>query len=405
MKTKITLIGARLSLNLGGPSLLAATKTVLDACFENPEYTLIIPHKTLKLDKDLAPRYGVKILPFKPKIWTIPMVLSRKLFRLLAGPKDQKDVIRNMEEADIIIDIWGIMNADALNDTFMYRLIVGLPLWMGKTLGKPVVKYTAALGPFQKKWNRFFARYYLGKKTDLILSRDETSEKDLQSLELKTPSFTVPDTAFLLEPLQSDLSGEIVNERKTRPVVCLSVSYQANNREKSPGSYSNSMVYLVNHIIKTYNAFVVLLPNELSDGPNDDTKIGQKILDKLDTKQCRLVNTDNLLAGETKGIINECDIVVAARYHSIVAALSLGLPTLAIAWHHKYREVLGLFEQQQWLCNIDELSDDELVEKFDSLWKEREKAKQLISSHVKEVKQKIQKGGELVYQEYKKYYA
>ena len=402
MTTKITLIGARLSLNLGGPSLLAATKTVLDACFENPEYTLIIPHKTLKLDKELAPRYGVNILPFKPKIWTIPMVLCQKLFRFMVGPKDQKDVIRNMQEADIIIDIWGIMNADALNDTFMYRLIVGLPLWMGKTLGKPVVKYTAALGPFRKRWNRFFARYYLGKKTDLILVRDNTSYQDLQTLGIKTPSFTIPDTAFLLEPRPSQLSGEIANERKTRPVVCLSVSYQANNREKAPGAYVNSMVYLINHIIKTYDAFVVLLPNELSSGPNDDTKIGQKILDKSETKKCRLVNTENLLAGEIKGLINECDMVVAARYHTIVAALSLGLPTLAIAWHHKYKEVLGLFEQQQRLCNIDELSDDELIEKFDMLWKEREKAKELISSHVEEVKQKIRQGGELALQVYKK---
>jgi len=404
MTTKITLIGARLSLNLGGPSLLAATKTVLDAYFDNPEYTLIIPHKTIELDKKLAPRYGVKILPFQPKIWTIPMVLRRKLIRILFGPKDQKDLIRNIEEADIIIDIWGIMNADALNDAFMFRLIMGLPLWIGKTLGKPVIKYTAALGPFRQRWNRFFARYYLGKKTDLILARDKTSYEDLQTLGIKTPSYTIPDTAFLLDSQESDLSVEIMNLRKTQPVVCLSVSYQANNREKAPGAYVNSMVSLIKHIIKSYGAYVVLLPNELSAGPNDDIKIGQKILDKLDTNKCRLVNTENLLAGEIKGIIRECDVVVAARYHSIVAALSLGIPTLAIAWHHKYKEVLSLFEQQQWLCNIDELSDEDLVKKFDTLWEQREKARENITQHIEEVKQQIQVGGELTYQVYKEYY-
>lgn len=396
MKTKITLVGARLSLNFGGPSLLAATKTVLDTHFQNPEYTLIIPYKTIALDQQLAPQYGVSVLPFRPKIWTIPMVLIKRWFRLLAGPADQKAIIRNLAAADVVIDIWGIMHADSLHNTFMFRLLVGLHLWMAKFLGKPVIKYTAALGPFEQKWNRLFARFYLGRNTDLVLVRDNTSFASLEKLQLGTPAYIIPDTAFLLPVQESALSAEIAQLQQNKPVICLSVSYQARNREKAPGAYTASMVSLIRHINATHQAQVVLLPNELSSGLDDDIKVGRNILEQLGEADCRLIDTEKLTAAEIKGIIRACNIVVAARYHTIVAALSLGIPTLAIAWHHKYREVLGLFDQEQWLCNIDELSDADLTARFDALWQQQEKSRVMITHYLPQVQECIMKGGLLV---------
>ncbi|HPG39127.1 MAG TPA: polysaccharide pyruvyl transferase family protein [bacterium] len=396
MKTKITLVGARLSLNFGGPSLLAATKTVLDAYFDNAEYTLIIPYKTIALDQQLAPQYGVSVLPFRPKIWTIPMVIVKRWLRLLAGPADQKAIIRNLAAADVVIDIWGIMHADSLHNTFMFRLLVGLHLWMAKFLGKPVIKYTTALGPFEQKWNRLFARFYLGRNTDLVLVRDNTSFASLEKLQLGTPAFVIPDTAFLLPAQDSAISAEIAQTSRNKPVVCLSVSYQARNREKSAGAYTASMAHLIRHITTDYQAQVVLLPNELSSSPDDDIKVGRHILEQLGETDCRLIDTEKLTAAEIKGIIRECSLVVAARYHTIVAALSLGIPTLAIAWHHKYREVLGLFAQEEWLCNIDELSDTDLTARFDALWQQQEKSRVKIAHYLPQVKESIMQGGQLV---------
>jgi len=254
MKTRITLVGARLSYNLGGPSLLAATKNVLDSYFENPEYTLIIPYKTFETDKELAPLYGIHVLPMKFKIWTLPMFLMRKFFRLLVGPQDQKDLVQCIEKADIVIDIWGIMYADTLNTKFLYRLTDGMHLWFSKIYKKPVIKYTAALGPFENKTNRFFAKFYLDKCTDLIIARDQESLNFLQKLQLKTPAHVLPDTAFLLDTLDTTFSKALAQKRKLNPVVCVSISYQANNREKKQGSYIETMVSLIKHISKSINA-------------------------------------------------------------------------------------------------------------------------------------------------------
>ncbi|MBN2412826.1 polysaccharide pyruvyl transferase family protein [candidate division KSB1 bacterium] len=401
MGVKITLIGARLSLNLGGPSLLASTKNVLNSCFKDPEYTLVILYKTYKEDRALAPKYGVSVVPFRFKLWTLPMIIIRKLLKIYIGPKDQKDFIRSIEESDIVIDMWGIAYADNFHNNIYNRIVDGIHMWAGKLFGKPVIKYTAALGPFNHFTNRLFARFYFQKNCDLILTRDKTSYDNIKSVGITTPAYTLPDTAFLLESAENELSQELDGLKKSHPLVTVSISYQTLNREKQPGAYIDSMVHIMNHIINKYNAYIILLPNELAKGPNDDYKIGQKILAKMDTPNCSLVNTENLIAQELKAIIKKSDLVVAARYHTIVASLSLGIPTLAIGWHHKYIEVLSLFDQQQWLCNIDELTNKDLTDKFDSLWARRHQVADQINDNVTIIKGKIMKGGELVWQTFK----
>ena len=78
---KIALIGARLSTNLGGPSLLAATRMVLSDVFPEAEYTLFVPERDFPRDRGLASKYGVKVLPFSlPKFCHALLVASMTPF-------------------------------------------------------------------------------------------------------------------------------------------------------------------------------------------------------------------------------------------------------------------------------------------------------------------------------------
>ena len=207
MTTKIALIGARLAMNFGGPSLLVSTTIVLNTVFSDAVYTLLVPAASYESDRVIAPRYGVKVTPFYIKKWTPLSALFRRCTGVLVGPVAVKETIRVLAEADVIIDIWGIIFADSIgSNMFSNRMFEGFRFVLGKILGKPVIKYTADLGPFNKKWNRIFARLYLGRFVDLILARSETSCQCVKLLGVNRPIIVVPDAAFLLPSVESKQS-------------------------------------------------------------------------------------------------------------------------------------------------------------------------------------------------------
>ncbi|MBN1542349.1 polysaccharide pyruvyl transferase family protein [candidate division KSB1 bacterium] len=394
---KIACFGARLANNLGGPSLLVASKQALEAFLPNPEFTLIVRAKEYAEDSLLAHQYGVRLAAFPLSIWLLPAVVLRRCTGFRIGPESVQNLIRVLEEADAVIDIWGILFADSLGlNMAIVRLTDGFHFLAAKLLGKPVVKYTADIGPFKKFWNRFFARFYLQHALDLILARDERTASDIRKLGVRTPIVVTADTAFLLETESGEISMRLAERRKGQPIIGLSVSYQIRKREKTPGSYIAMMSRLVAYMQKNINAYVVILPNEISSGVNDDRSIAKEIRIQSGIKDCEVIAAEGLRAQQLKGIIQQCDLIVAARYHTVVAALSHGIPTLVIGWHHKYTGVLGLFEQEEWLCSIKDLKESELLEKFDALWAGREAQAEKIRRRIEPVKQNVRDAAEQV---------
>ena len=399
MSVKICLIGARLSKNLGGPSLYVATKKLLDEHFSDVQITYLAFYKTFADDLQIAEKYPqLHVVKYKTKPWLLPMAWMKKIFGFMVGPDDQKQIINAIKNSDMLIDIWGISFADSLGtNSFLKRFTDGLHFYIAKLFNKPVIKYTAAMGPFQQKWNRYFGRYYLNKCVDVILARDEITKKAIAELGVKTPVYQSPDTAFLLPVSESDLSERYQNIRSSKPLVCLSVSYQAKNRAQSEDHYFNTMAQFVRQLIHIYNAHVVILPNEVSAGVLDDTRIAEEIKERADDVNCSVAHIGSYTAQEIKGIIKLADAVVAARYHTIVAALSLGIPTLAIGWHHKYAALLSLFEQQKQLCNIENLSIEDLQKKFEKLWRDRQQIRETIEKNLVDVKNEIHNAADQVF--------
>ena len=72
------------------------------------------------------------------------------------------------------------------------------------------------------------------------------------------------------------------------------------------------------------------------------------------------------------------------------------IPTLAIAWHHKYHQVMELVGQEKYVCDIETLSFSELQAMVDSLWKNRKKIRTEIASYIPFIKESVLSGGKIV---------
>lgn len=398
IRTNIVLMMRGLSNTFGVPSILVATKMALSDVFPDVEYTVLIPYANYKSDAQLAPRYDVKIAACPRRIrWLLLLALLKRCTGISVGPVCVRDAIQSLRRADIAIDIRGIIFTDKLgSNSFFGRMSEGIIFIVCRILGKSVIKYTSSIGAFNQRWNRIFAKIYLGRFTQLILARDEISRKYLEELAIRTPILTVPDTAFLLPSSESEVSRYYAAVRKASLLIGLSVSFQAKNRSPKSNDYVLTMVDFVRYLIDKYAAHVVLIPNQQSGELSNDHQIALDISQKVNNVQCDVLDTSNLLAQEIKGVIGQCEAIVAARYHTIVASLSLGIPTLAIGWHHKYAGVLEIFRQEHRICNIEKLSFEDLVEKFDDLWQNREEIRQTIAAFIPHVKEQIAAGARAV---------
>jgi coenzyme F420 hydrogenase subunit beta len=85
-------------------------------------------------------------------------------------------------------------------------------------------------------------------------------------------------------------------------------------------------------------------------------------------------------------------MVVAARYHTVVAALSSGVPVISLSWHDKYRALMRLFGQEAYVADLEALEIARLKQRVDALWAERDAARAEILSHKLVVSEGVAKG-------------
>lgn len=379
----IVLIGARLSDNLGGPSLAVSTVEVLKSVYPEAKFTLLVPEKAYANDQKIEGKYPLSVMPFHAEKILLYLWIKR-WFKLSIGPWSLQKTVNAILHSDMIVDIWGIMFADSFRSkSFISKFREGLRLTFGKLVNIPMVKYTVAMGPFQSKWNRLFAKWYLNQFVDIIFARDEITERHLKILGINTETHGAPDTAFLL-PV-SNHHPNVNNEN----LVGISVSYQARNRYSNPADYTLMIANLINNIIQKYDTSVLLIPNEIESGTDDDKKIAVEINRLVVSDQCDVLDTSHLSAMDIKNVISQCEAVIAARYHTIIAALSLGIPVLALGWHHKYKGVLQLFHQDEYLLDVNSMDLHQAESKFETLWKNRVKVRSEILSHIESVKYQV----------------
>lgn len=394
---KILLIGAPLSRNLGGPSLLETTRAALDRVLGEADYTFISP---LAEDLPLAGPYGMSILEAVSIKKLVLAAIARRLLGITVGVPAVRNVLSAYRQCDLVVDIWGIAFSDTIGrGTFRSSVLSGGRFLVGMLLGKPVVKYTADLGPFETRWNRFFAKWYFNHTLDLILARSETTRQRLLQLGVRTRVEVCPDTAFLLPAERSSRSAEVAEGKGLgRPTVGFSVSHMAARQSEGPERYIEQIARLADHVADTTGARVVFIPNEISsDLSADDAHFCQRVWDAMARHQkAAILPVAELNARELKGVIGECDVVVAARYHTIVSALSQAIPVLAIGWHAKYGAVMRLAQQEESVCEVSSMSLEELKAKFDRLWLRREEVRAQIRGSLPQIEQQIWRGADAV---------
>jgi polysaccharide pyruvyl transferase WcaK-like protein len=383
-------------MNLGGPSIFHGVVLVLRHVFPGCEITY---HEAVPAGAggpDMDPDFPeIRILRGRPNAKRLFRELWRRKGSSESGPgaSVEERLADALRTTDLYLDAWGIDFVDKLAGKNFKSALMGKPLILAAAwLGVPAVHYTASYGPMTSRWTRAAAWWALGRHCARVYCREDQSRLNLLACGVRGDKLRVaPDSGFLMPCRSVALDGLDPG----CPVMGVSVSHQIVRQWKSPEPYVDMIAGLCDRAVRQWGVQVLLIPNELADGGYDDRAVARDVRERVQSKgKVHVFAAESHAGPEQKGAIARCDLFVASRYHSIVAAMSTGVPTVVIGWHHKYAELLETFGQAEVGLSSDDCTGESLWRHCEDVWARRQEVRAKIESRLPGVEHRIFEAGE-----------
>jgi colanic acid/amylovoran biosynthesis protein len=401
---RVLITNTNFSWNKGSAAQVISVVCSLRRLIPKIEFTLLSYCPTL--DSRYGSRYGVDIIGFSRKkhqkhrisllthslhlMFTTLLCVAYSVLHVLHLSTDSSLTIdkhvSTYAKADLILDLSG----DSFSDWKNRSIINVLALIPAVLLRKPFVFFSQSIGPFNF-WTLPFAKFCLNN-SNLIVIREEVTRNYLERIGVKNRHLSLAaDCAYLLEPVPLARVLEILKEchvpRSKHPVLGVSVSAFMMDKffEGQSADYLSVMSQLVDYLVESKNAYVLLIPHCVSPKyyGNDDIYAIRNVYRLIRNKKNVGIIDNDYDARELKGIIGYCDFFVGCRMHANIAAISQNIPTIALGWSHKYYGIMKRVGMEAYVFNIESLSFEELKIKVDMLFSIKEQTKKKLSIKTK----------------------
>lgn len=362
MKSKnILIIGGALSQNHGAEAMALATIQIIKDVLPK---TNIFLSSTIDEDRKKAKNNNINFIKY-------PTSISRRLKILLLGfilalshKKPKNEFLRGIYESDLIIDISGDSFGDYHPLNVLSLGLKQLPIIFFK---KPLVLFPQSMGPFIHVASKIIARIIL-KYSKIILIREKISLDYIKNfLNHRKYVFFCLDTAFFLKKNKEKTIYNQFYEKNagSLPIIGIAASQRISS-EKLIKIFSD----FSNHLINSYNYKIVLIPHVIDTikNKNEDRIVLIKIYQNIDKKENCLLIEEDLSAPTLKNLIGMCDIFIGSRMHSNIASISNNVPTIAISYSHKFLGIMKLYEQGEYVINVNDLDLNKLVSRFNKIY-------------------------------------
>ena len=413
-KLNVLITGSYCSLNNGDLAMVKGLLSSLGRCLPQAVFTVF------SMYPNIAPeRYGVRTvgIPIEPKrsyaFRLGRILLPALLHRALCGRLPS--VMRNADfaeyyNADIVIDLSGDAYSD--EETPLATILHSFYLFPAIMLKRPTAICAQSIGPFKTRFTKALARWVFNR-TDLITTREESSKHYLNEFGLDKV-VTTADCAFLLPPVGNEQIKMMMASQRIPLHNGILIGISMSKRVAKwafPGihkvdqkyeAFVSLMAGFSDYLIKHYDARIIYVPHVIGPpGKTDDRVVQRDIISLMKCQDRAYPLEREFLPKEIKGIVGQCDLFVGARMHSLIAATSMGVPSIALSYSHKYHGVIGqMLGLSDYIIDIRELSPDQLaqklVEETRNLWKERIKVRTHLENTVPLVQQRAQENVDLI---------
>ena len=371
MSKTVGIVGGSITGNKGAEAMVTTVIRLLGNRVGGLRFVIFTPYP--KADRPLAGRYpNTTVADSSPAGLVLKALPGGLMGRLLRPLASAFRTTRLLSSCDLLVDVAGISFSDGREKYLPFNILTILPAMLLKI---DVVKMSQAMGPFRNRANRFFARRLL-RRCRYLVARGADTTRNLESIGL-TGAVECPDLAFALNDAEDMHSLDVRLESyvqfgtASRRLVGISPSsVLQKNCQLGQRAYLDIHAEFVRHLTdRGYR--VLLVPHSIRPGSrklkNNDLPAIGGIRDRLGKTPEVMAVTEDLDAISLRKLIGRCDLFLASRFHSMIAALAMEVPVMVCGWGHKYAEILDEFGLRQHAFDHQRLSTERLVETFDRL--------------------------------------
>jgi len=297
--------------------------------------------------------------------------------------------IETLCESDVVLLVGGTTFADSMLYKVAWNVLAAVPAYL---LRRPVVFVSQTMGPMNRRVNRLAARWTLKRAVE-VHGRGRTSTEYARSLGIERCEYR-PDLSFTLHVPDFDSVAKQV------PLVARFSELLEKGGREAIGIAPNSIVlakaqkveidyveFLADAARAIHNQgyLPVLIPHSYradvdpSQSHNNDRSLCSQVMERLkDDIPCFYLDED-LDSGQLRAVISRLRILVASRFHSMISALSVGVPPLVYGWgDQKYSEVLDEFGLSEFYNSYREIDASEFPRRLAALDSRRDQVAQSI---------------------------
>lgn len=424
-RIKICLIGASFETwNMGVSALAEAAVQCIIQQWPDAEI-LVLGGKPLKAKR------SVKLNHKEVEVSNIPIRFSKNIFHrnhflrimfyiilLRIFPfKRLKDKLINLNpclklilQTELFADITG---GDSFSDIYgTRRFLYGfLPKLLPTVANKELILLPQTYGPFKSRFTRAISRYIL-RRSKIIYSRDAASAEYVKEIlgnnSVQGRVQVVPDVAFALdsrEPASLDV-GKLQEIRTDKNIVVgLNISgllynggYTGDNMFGLREDYKQVVGQIAEFFLKKENVLLLLIPHvyppcgTVNAGLSEnDFAACRYVYDKLAGKYSGRVFTvqGDYDQSQIKYIIGFCDFFLGSRMHSCIAALSLEIPAIGLAYSQKFAGVFDTVGVADLTVDLRTETQKEIEELTDKAFEQRQRYREILAGTIPTAKQKV----------------
>ncbi len=285
---------------------------------------------------------GIRLLfPFFALVWLLLQKFAPKILPSRYVRYQDYDVVVSLCGEDFFSDNWSLHNC-------LFRFFQCI---CALSLHKKLVVLAQTFGPFQRRWSRAMARFCMRHAT-LVTARDHRSYEEI--LALVGASHRIRETrdlAFLLKPSNWKTvltrHSELAKLPPRFAVISVSRTFAVNVLLTNglvrgiPEHFHDAMAKCLDDFVIATQMPVVFVPQVVVGPSGDDRAEAEEVFKRMGQRNKAFVCRDEYTAGDLKALIGQSKIVVACRMHAQVAAVSQGIPLLALAYSPKSLDVIG----------------------------------------------------------------
>jgi polysaccharide pyruvyl transferase WcaK-like protein len=346
-------------------------------------------------------KYGVEIIEdYSIKDIILPFgIYHSKLNRA-------KSWLNKLSEVDIVIDMSAISYVGypignsisvLLSPRFRYFLTALF-------CRKPFLAWTQSYGPLSPKIVQFIAKLDLSRQP-IIFCRGDDCLDEVKNILPTKKIFSFPDVATVLDYDSKwgiDYVKSLIPDIDFGKLITVSPSSVIFNKTKTPDGESRhikDMVSVCNYIINI-GYFILLVPHTFRPNRHKpeicDYAVSQLILNQINDLSKVAIVSEDLSPIELKSIISTAYIHIGARYHSVVAALSSGVPTISLSWHPKYKDIMRMYNCENYVYDVVNNSNlNNLFAIFDEVSKHKYNINKKLIDAQRKVEVKVEENTQL----------